>query len=262
MWATYPKMQEALDLIEAWGFKYKSIAFQWIKQNRSGNGYFFGLGRWTRGNTEPCLIAIKGKPKRISAGVGQLVFSPLRRHSQKPAEVRDKIVELMGDLPRIELFAREAARDGTCGATKHRRPKSRTRQPTASSWPERRKHMNQTTKETRRRSYDAVLPKRAARCRLILETLGNRELTASEITEELVAAGRIPYFNRNYVAPRLTELKEIGILTTVGRRKATRSDATEAVWARAEPSGPTGQTAAAYTDSPTEAEQMTLGSAT
>lgn len=109
MWATYPKMQEALDLIEAWGFKYKSIAFQWIKQNRSGNGYFFGLGRWTRGNTEPCLIAIKGKPKRISAGVGQLVFSPLRRHSQKPAEVRDKIVELMGDLLRIELFAREAA---------------------------------------------------------------------------------------------------------------------------------------------------------
>lgn len=204
MWATYPKMQEALDLIEAWGFKYKSIAFQWIKQNRSGNGYFFGLGRWTRGNTEPCLIAIKGKPKRISAGVGQLVFSPLRRHSQ----------------------------------------------------------MNQTTKETRRRSYDAVLPKRAARCRLILETLGNRELTASEITEELVAAGRIPYFNRNYVAPRLTELKEIGILTTVGRRKATRSDATEAVWARAEPSGPTGQTAAAYADNPTEAEQMTLGSAT
>lgn len=117
--------------------------------------------------------------------------------------------------------------------------------------------MNQTTKETRRRSYDAVLPKRAARCRLILETLGNRELT-----EELVAAGRIPYFNRNYVAPRLTELKEIGILTTVGRRKATRSDATEAVWARAEPSGPTGQTAAAYADNPTEAEQMTLGSAT
>ena len=113
--------------------------------------------------------------------------------------------------------------------------------------------MNQTTKETRRRSYDAVLPKRAARCRLILETLGNRELTASEITEELVAAGRIPYFNRNYVAPRLTELKEIGILTTVGRRKATRSDATEAVWARAEPSGPTGQTAAAYADNPTEA---------
>lgn len=83
--------------------------FQWVKQNRSGNGYFFGLGRWTRGNTEPCLLAVKGKPKRISASVGQLVFSPLRRHSQKPDEVRDRIVELMGDLPRIELFARETA---------------------------------------------------------------------------------------------------------------------------------------------------------
>ena len=56
-----------------------------------------------------CLLAVKGKPKRISASVGQLVFSPLRRHSQKPDEVRDRIVELMGDLPRIELFAREAA---------------------------------------------------------------------------------------------------------------------------------------------------------
>ena len=96
-------------MIEAWGFTYKSIAFQWVKQNRSGNGYFFGLGRWTRGNTEPCLLAVKGKPKRISASVGQLVFSPLRRHSQKPDEVRDRIVELMGDLPRIELFARETA---------------------------------------------------------------------------------------------------------------------------------------------------------
>lgn len=107
MWATYPMMKEALKVIEAWGFTYKSIAFQWVKQNRSGKGYFFGLGRWTRGNTEPCLLAVKGKPKRISASVGQLVFSPLRRHSQKPDEVRDRIVELMGDLPRIELFARE-----------------------------------------------------------------------------------------------------------------------------------------------------------
>ena len=83
--------------------------------------------------------------------------------------------------------------------------------------------MNQTTKETRRRSYDAVLPKRAARCRLILETLGNRELTASEITEELVAAGRIPYFNRNYVAPRLTELKETKIFEINGQTYADAS---------------------------------------
>ncbi len=95
--------------------------------------------------------------------------------------------------------------------------------------------MDRTTKETRRQSYDAVLPKREKRCRLILETLGGRQMTASEITEELVAAGEIPYFNRNYVAPRITEMKQMGILKTVGRRKATRSDATEAVWARAQP---------------------------
>ena len=85
--------------------------------------------------------------------------------------------------------------------------------------------MDRTTKETRRQSYDAVLPKREKRCRLILETLGGRQMTASEITEELVAAGEIPYFNRNYVAPRLTEMKQMGILKTVGRRKATRKPA-------------------------------------
>lgn len=81
--------------------------------------------------------------------------------------------------------------------------------------------MNSITKETRRESYDAILPKVKKRSRLILETLGDRQMTASEITEELVTAGKIPYFNRNYVAPRLTELKEMGVLETVGRRKAT-----------------------------------------
>lgn len=100
-------LKEALKVIEAWGFKYKSIGFQWVKQNRSGNGYFFGLGRWTRGNTEPCLIAVKGKPHRESNSVSQLVFAPLIAHSKKPDVTRDKIIELMGDLPRIELFARQ-----------------------------------------------------------------------------------------------------------------------------------------------------------
>lgn len=96
LWATYPMLKEALKVIEAWGFKYKSIGFQWVKQNRSGNGYFFGLGRWTRGNTEPCLIAVKGKPQRASNSVSQLIFAPLRAHSQKPDITRDKIRELMG----------------------------------------------------------------------------------------------------------------------------------------------------------------------
>ena len=107
LWATYPMLKEAVKVIEAWGFKYKSIGFQWVKQNRSGNGYFFGLGRWTRGNTEPCLIAVKGKPHRASNSVSQLIFAPLRAHSQKPDITRDKIKELMGeDHSYIELFAR------------------------------------------------------------------------------------------------------------------------------------------------------------
>lgn len=92
--------------------------------------------------------------------------------------------------------------------------------------------MNATTKQTRRESYEAVLPKVNDRARMILETLGNREMTVSEIAEELVSTGKIPYFNRNYVAPRLTELKDMGIVETCGRKKATRSNATEAVWRR------------------------------
>ena len=92
--------------------------------------------------------------------------------------------------------------------------------------------MSQTTKETRRASYDAVLPKVNERCRLILETLGNREMTVSEITDELVSSGKIPYYNRNYVAPRLTEMKDDGVVETCGRRQSTRSTATEAVWRR------------------------------
>lgn len=107
IWGTYPKLPELLEVIKAWGFTYKSIAFQWIKQNKSGNGYFYGLGRWTRGNTEACFLAVKGKPKRISCSVSQLVISPLTKHSKKPDIVRNKIVKLVGDLPRIELFARQ-----------------------------------------------------------------------------------------------------------------------------------------------------------
>lgn len=90
LWATYPMLREALSVIEAWGFKYKTIGFQWIKQNKSGKGYFFGLGRWTRGNTECCLIATKGKPKRVSNSVSQLIIEPLTRHSEKPSIVRKK----------------------------------------------------------------------------------------------------------------------------------------------------------------------------
>ncbi len=107
LWATFPQLPEALRVIKAWGFQYKTVAFVWLKQNKSGKGWFFGLGFWTRGNAEICLLAIKWKPHRNTNRVHQFLISPIRGHSQKPEEAREKIVELMGDLPRVELFARE-----------------------------------------------------------------------------------------------------------------------------------------------------------
>ena len=107
LWATFPQLPEALRLIKAWGFVYKTVAFVWLKQNRKALTWFYGLGFWTRSNAEVCLLATKGHPKRQSAGIHQLVISPVERHSKKPDEVREKIVELMGDVPRIELFARQ-----------------------------------------------------------------------------------------------------------------------------------------------------------
>lgn len=116
LWTTYPMLQEAMQLIKLWGFTYKTIGFQWLKLNKKGKGYFFGLGRWTRGNTEPCLIAVKGKPYKhvISKCISQLVEFPIGKHSEKPPITRNKIVDLLGDLPRIELFARQQVDGWDC----------------------------------------------------------------------------------------------------------------------------------------------------
>ena len=114
LWTTFPMIQEGLEVIKSWGFTYKSIGFLWVKLNKNNMGAFYGLGRWTRGNTEPCLLATKGKPKRINADVFQLIMSPLKRHSQKPQEVRERIIRLVGDLPRIELFARQKVEGWDC----------------------------------------------------------------------------------------------------------------------------------------------------
>lgn len=107
IWVTMPKLNEAFDLIKAWGFEYKTTAFTWVKRNKKSDSWFWGMGRWTRSNAELCLLASKGNPKRISARVHQIIDSPIEEHSKKPDIVRDKIIELVGDLPRIELFARK-----------------------------------------------------------------------------------------------------------------------------------------------------------
>ncbi len=107
LWVTPPTIKAAFKVIDAWGFAYKTKAFCWVKHNKKADSLFWGMGYWTRSNTEDCLLAVKGHPKRIDAGVHSVVYAPVGEHSHKPAEVRDRIVKLCGDLPRIELFARE-----------------------------------------------------------------------------------------------------------------------------------------------------------
>ena len=107
MWAIDPLLDKAFEVIKAWGFTYKTVAFTWAKTNKTKPGFFTGLGYWTRGNPEMCLLATKGRPKRVSKSVSQLVVDIRREHSRKPDRVRDDIVNLCGDLPRIELFARQ-----------------------------------------------------------------------------------------------------------------------------------------------------------
>ena len=121
LWVTWPMLYESRKVVEAWGFVYKTCAFMWVKTNKRANpdqGLFFpcdsfddfmGMGRWTRANSEFCLLATKGKPKRVSACVRQIIYAPVAAHSAKPAQTRKRIVELMGDVPRVELFARQRA---------------------------------------------------------------------------------------------------------------------------------------------------------
>ena len=70
MWITF-LYAGAFQVLEAWGFEYKTTAFVWIKQNRVSDSLFWGMGYWTRANAELCILATKGHPKRASPGVHQ-----------------------------------------------------------------------------------------------------------------------------------------------------------------------------------------------
>jgi len=138
LWATMPKLPEAFEVIKAWGFKYITCPFVWVKLNPTGKimyhrklekfeygykiydiyngkgkdiilekGIYSGLGHWTNGNAELCLMGKKGSPKRRKKNIKQIVFEPRSYHSKKPHEVRVRIGKLVGHLERIELFARK-----------------------------------------------------------------------------------------------------------------------------------------------------------
>lgn len=131
LWTTGPHLQQAFEVIDAWGFEYKTIGFVWVKRTRAWNllrwikaiagsaltspmpkMWHWGCGYWTRANAEICLLATRGAPKRLSASVHQILDDPVGKHSAKPLHVRSKIVELLGDVPRIELFARDTSDAG------------------------------------------------------------------------------------------------------------------------------------------------------
>lgn len=117
MWVTWPTLPEALDLGNAWGLTYKTCAFTWLKRTPTGKNWHFGMGYWTRANTEPCLLFTRGKPKRIDKGVPQLIdnleepslFPPLvarvMAHSVKPDEAYRRVERLVNG-PYLDVFAR------------------------------------------------------------------------------------------------------------------------------------------------------------
>ena len=117
LWTTWPHLLSAREVIEAWGFTYVTLGFLWVKTNKNSGTPFFGPGFYSKSNSEPCLLAKRGSGVRpvtnsISQIVevpGEMVVAPARvgKHSEKPAAVRNRIVELFGDVPRLEMFARE-----------------------------------------------------------------------------------------------------------------------------------------------------------
>jgi len=119
LWVTLPKLNEFMNVVINWGFEYKTTAFVWVKTNKRTDinqfsflpkdsiDSFMGLGRWTRANAEICILATRGQVERKSKSIEQLQLLPLEGHSKKPDHFRNLIIELIGDLPRIELFARE-----------------------------------------------------------------------------------------------------------------------------------------------------------
>lgn len=107
LWVTPPCLREGLEVMDAWGFRYVTKAFTWVKLNKDGTP-FFGLGHYTRGNPEDCLLGMRGRLPRKDNSVPQLIMAPRQEHSRKPDEARVRIERLFGPLPRVELFARQA----------------------------------------------------------------------------------------------------------------------------------------------------------
>lgn len=116
LWAVDPLLPKAFQLLQTWGFEYKTVAFYWVKLNakpRHDADYFTGLGYWTRANPEQCILATRGKPQRQAKDVRRLVVEKRREHSRKPDCIRERIERLVAG-PYLELFARETKPGWDC----------------------------------------------------------------------------------------------------------------------------------------------------
>jgi N6-adenosine-specific RNA methylase IME4 len=105
LWATDPMLTQALDVMAAWGFRYKTVGFYWTKTNKDGSP-FTGCGYWTRANPEQCLLGTRGNPKRQAKDVRRWIVAPRREHSRKPDEVYTRVERLLPG-PYCDLFSRE-----------------------------------------------------------------------------------------------------------------------------------------------------------
>ena len=113
LWTTMPCLPDAITVLRAWGFKYKTCALVWVKTKKNGEP-LAGMGSYTKSNAEICLLAMRGHIKSVDKTVRQIVMHPRLGHSVKPPVIRDRIVQLFGDLPRIELFARQKTQGWDC----------------------------------------------------------------------------------------------------------------------------------------------------
>ncbi len=106
MWACWPLLPEAIQVINVWNFVYKTIAWVWVKAKPDNFGFFTGMGFYTRSNTEPCLLAIRGSMPVQAHDIQALIYSPVREHSRKPDEQYPKIERLYPNMRYLEMFAR------------------------------------------------------------------------------------------------------------------------------------------------------------
>lgn len=107
MWIIDPMIEQGYEVMRSWGFTPKTVGFYWVKTNMKSQGYFTGLGYYTRANPEQCILGVRGNGlPRKDKGVQRLIVSPRGRHSEKPEEAYERVERLFGDVSRVELFAR------------------------------------------------------------------------------------------------------------------------------------------------------------